>query len=646
MIRFGFLLTFLLLLVACTGAPSVLSIPTLTPAPLSEVGPDISDDPLPTATTESAVALSTPAPSATPVPTLVLSTPWPTFAPRPTAVLLQPVQPTVAPFSAVELALLPTPVLHRVAGSVIFFGRVVDLMDEGIAFFESGRYDEAITRFEGAEREHGKPFSEAQNWIGLSYQRMGDDGSAIDHFTRAIAAGDFVLARVNRLIAYRNLNRCPEAVQDAFAALEMEPGVSPGYHTDVEVHTALASCFARSEDYVLALEHIDMALALAREHGVRDERINRGSAMKASMVSIARGDSYVEDFLSGSASGDAFLGSGYSGQGRFEEAILAFESAQEKNWTPSGMLFHRLGITYSSLGDLDSTLRYLSLALELRDDGYNRAQRAWEYYLGGDCENALVDAEAALNYPPLVRPGFHSIVESFWVRGACRALAGRFDDAIVDFEESFRLAVKFGYSPVVLSGMEETARDFLGDPNFQFAWRTYSPIDCDIVLRQQLVFQMGATTAFRINQVVDRVREQNVDSCPLEIWNPRADDGNFVNVNVGDRAGVFPAVNTPTAAQLAGEGCWLADVWSADDSGAVVESSNDATGADAFVGFTMVPAGLRNDNSLYGTVRSSSGRDSENNIIVYWSEDTFERPADGASCWLYVRSTRTWDGTY
>ena len=99
----------------------------------------------------------------------------------------------------------------------------------------------------------------------------------------------------------------------------------------------------------------------------------------------------------------------------------------------------------------------------------------------------------------------------------------------------------------------------------------------------------------------------------LKRWN-FLKTGFYEGINVGDRDGVFPAVNAPTAAQLAGEGCWLADVWSADDSGAVVESSNDATGEDAFVGSTMVPAGLRNDNLLYGTVRSNSGRDSENNV--------------------------------
>ena len=59
--RFGFLLALLLLSVACTGAPSVVSIPTLTPAPLPEAGPGVSDVPAPTLI---------PAPTSTPPPTL------------------------------------------------------------------------------------------------------------------------------------------------------------------------------------------------------------------------------------------------------------------------------------------------------------------------------------------------------------------------------------------------------------------------------------------------------------------------------------------------------------------------------------------------------------------------------------------------
>ena len=35
-----------------------------------------------------------------------------------------------------------------------------------------------------------------------------------------------------------------------------------------------------------------------------------------------------------------------------------------------------------------------------------------------------------------------------------------------------------------------------------------------------------------------------------------------------------------------------------------------------------------------------SGRDSENNIIVYWKHSN--QPSDGANCWLYIERLSTW----
>ena len=46
------------------------------------------------------------------------------------------------------------------------------------------------------------------------------------------------------------------------------------------------------------------------------------------------------------------------------------------------------------------------------------------------------------------------------------------------------------------------------------------------------------------------------------------------------------------------------------------------------------------------TVRSSSGRDSDNNIIVYWDANYGELPSDNATCWLYVSRLNSWDQLY
>ena len=46
------------------------------------------------------------------------------------------------------------------------------------------------------------------------------------------------------------------------------------------------------------------------------------------------------------------------------------------------------------------------------------------------------------------------------------------------------------------------------------------------------------------------------------------------------------------------------------------------------------------------TVRPTSGRDSDNNIIVYWSNTAGSTPADNSACWLYVSRLNSWDENY
>ena len=177
--------------------------------------------------------------------------------------------------------------------------------------------------------------------------------------------------------------------------------------------------------------------------------------------------------------------------------------------------------------------------------------------------------------------------------------------------------------------------------------------DCDTVLRQQLVFQRAASNESRINQVISRIQAQNSDTCSADVWNPRANDANYVNTDVVDRAGGGLEVQIPLAEELADgtppdgrAGCWPADVWAVSTAGVVTDHANDAMGRDATVGSTMVPASLRNGNNLDSVVRGTSGRDSQNNVIIYWASSSEERPSDNARCWLYVRSLRTWDETY
>ena len=122
-------------------------------------------------------------------------------------------------------------------------------------------------------------------------------------------------------------------------------------------------------------------------------------------------------------------------------------------------------------------------------------------------------------------------------------------------------------------------------------------LSCDRVLKNQLVFQRSASTAERMNAVVKQIQAQR-DECSSDIWGPKIQDAND------------------------------------PESGGCIGST---------VGDTDVPRGLH-FSSTVEYVRQTSGRDSDNNIIVHFADSG--QPTDSATCWLYVDRLKTWDQEY
>ena len=139
-------------------------------------------------------------------------------------------------------------------------------------------------------------------------------------------------------------------------------------------------------------------------------------------------------------------------------------------------------------------------------------------------------------------------------------------------------------------------------------------LDCDTVLRQQLIFQRAASTATKMNTVISQIQSQRSE-CQSDVWDPMVNDVGYINHG-------SPVVS----------GCWA--------------NSDASEGSDGTVGpDQLVPRSLRSRNLETESVRETSGRDSDNNIIVYFA-DTPKRPSDSASCWLYVSRLRTWSENY
>ena len=148
------------------------------------------------------------------------------------------------------------------------------------------------------------------------------------------------------------------------------------------------------------------------------------------------------------------------------------------------------------------------------------------------------------------------------------------------------------------AGGQNVAGDSVGD-------------NCDQLLRNQLVFQRGASTAGRMQEVIRQIQAQR-DNCVSELWDPVATQ-------------YQPPVPIPAD-------CW--STW-----------PRYASPLSAKIGDTTIPRGLYEGFDI-GTsgVRDSSGRDSDNNIIVFWADAN--PPADNAACWIYVSRLNSWDESY
>ena len=146
-------------------------------------------------------------------------------------------------------------------------------------------------------------------------------------------------------------------------------------------------------------------------------------------------------------------------------------------------------------------------------------------------------------------------------------------------------------------------------------------LNCDGILRNQLVFQRGASTEDRMNVVIAQIQSQNED-CASDVWGPIV-----IDIGVGDTDDE--------------QGHCYAGV-----PGDVQAAIDMATDANPKVGTQELPDGLMVGAAGAAKARDKSGRDSENNIIVYFHLGAAERPSDGASCWMYYSRLKAWHANF
>ena len=142
-------------------------------------------------------------------------------------------------------------------------------------------------------------------------------------------------------------------------------------------------------------------------------------------------------------------------------------------------------------------------------------------------------------------------------------------------------------------------------------------LNCDGILRNQLVFQRGASTEARMNVVIAQIQSQNAD-CASDVWGPVVLDL--------DTGGTADAGTQGNCYGTAGTAALLS--------------------TDPKVGTQVIPSGLVIGEGATAKAREKSGRDSENNVIVYFNLLAPNRPSDGASCWLFYSRLKAWHANF
>ena len=154
-------------------------------------------------------------------------------------------------------------------------------------------------------------------------------------------------------------------------------------------------------------------------------------------------------------------------------------------------------------------------------------------------------------------------------------------------------------------------------------------LNCDSVLRNQLIFQRGASTADRMQVVISQIQAQQQE-CAKDVWKPVAIDMGTVS------AGKIEKGPDGELGQ-----CYQTD---GGFTTPVADLESIKVGDQALPEGLARTTGTGAEKKYYP--RSTSGRDSENDIIVYWADDVADRPSDAASCWLYFSRLRSWDENF
>ena len=156
---------------------------------------------------------------------------------------------------------------------------------------------------------------------------------------------------------------------------------------------------------------------------------------------------------------------------------------------------------------------------------------------------------------------------------------------------------------------------------------------CDRIFKSQLVSQRQVNTAARMNELISTIQNTR-DECRPDTWNPQVED-------------LAADMNQTTKTNFSAQEC----ITEGTPAFVVKKTSSPVYPAklqSASVGGLGVPIGLRVEGKQDTVPVHKSGRDRDNNILVYFYDRKSStgregnHPGDGSVCWLYLARASAW----
>lgn len=266
--------------------------------------------------------------------------------------------------------------------------------DAGVAFYDQGKFEEAVAEF-NLSIELDPDFISAYNNLGLAYDKLEDFDRAIGAYTKAIALGpNEPTGYYNRSFAYNSLGDYAAALEDLDRAIELDPKHGAAFLGRGVIYIEIG-------EYQRAVDDLTVSLML-----LPDEYLTYGDRGLA-YLKLEDFEAAVADFTSvvGFLPEEAFFygqrGLAYLGLAEYDKALVDFETAVELNdlnWFEIGLERARVLVLVGQYEQAISTSRSLgSSTIRPLRIAYAQLNTSLAYEHQGDLEQASAHLELAID---------------------------------------------------------------------------------------------------------------------------------------------------------------------------------------------------------------------------------------------------------